>query len=85
MPTSTCDSCGMPMAAAADHAPGHPDGTICRYCAPDGELQPFEERFERMVQWQMRKDGMDRPAAETATRAYMGTMPAWRGHPGLAG
>jgi hypothetical protein len=41
----------------------------------------FEERFERMVQWSVRKDGLDRPAAEEATRAYVRTMPLWRDRP----
>jgi Putative zinc ribbon domain len=80
---TTCESCGMPMRTEADHAPGHPDGGWCRYCAPDGALQPFEERFERMVQWSMRQDGLDRPAAEIATREYLRGMPAWRDHPAL--
>jgi hypothetical protein len=75
----------MPMETAEDHAPGHRDSAWCRYCTgPDGGLQPFEERFERMVQWSMRRDGLARPAAEEATREYMRGMPAWRDHPALA-
>ncbi|MEN3356390.1 MAG: hypothetical protein V7637_372 [Mycobacteriales bacterium] len=84
MTASTCESCGMPLRTAGDHAPGHPEGALCRHCAPDGTLEPFEERFERMVQWSMRQDGLDRPAAEVATRDYMRGMPAWRDHPALA-
>ncbi|MEN3357547.1 MAG: hypothetical protein V7637_1529, partial [Mycobacteriales bacterium] len=78
MTASTCESCGMPMPTAEDHAPGHPDGVLCRHCAPDGTLEPFTERFERMVQWSMRRSGLDRPAAESAAREYMRGMPAWR-------
>jgi hypothetical protein len=58
-------------------------GPYCQYCVgSDGKLQPFEERFERMVQWQMRKkpDGA-RAVAEQETLAYMSTMPAWKDHP----
>ena len=33
--------------------------------------------------WSVRKDGLDRPAAEEATRAYMRTMPLWKDHPAL--
>ena len=84
MTTETCESCGMPMPTAEDHAPGHPGSAWCRYCsAEDGSLQPFEERFERMTQWAVRKDGLDRVAAEAKTREYMRTMPAWRDHPAL--
>jgi hypothetical protein len=36
-----------------------------------------------MVQWSMRRDHLDRPAAESATREYMRGMPAWRDHPKL--
>ena len=82
--TATCESCGMPMQTAADHAPGHPDSAYCAYCSnPDGSLQAFEERFERMVQWEVRQNGTDRATAEAATRAYMRTMPAWRDQPAL--
>ena len=83
MTATTCESCGMPMATAEDHAPGHPDGVLCKHCAPDGTLGPFEERFERMVQWSMRQQGLARADAETATRDYMRRMPAWRDHPAL--
>ena len=82
--TATCESCGMSMQTAADHALGHPDSTYCAYCSdPDGNLQAFAERFERMVQWEMRQNGTDRATAEAATRAYMRTMPAWRAEPAL--
>jgi hypothetical protein len=84
MTTQSCTSCGMPMAVPADHAPGHPDSTWCAHCStPTGELQDFDERFERMVQWSMRRDHLDRPAAESATREYLRGMPAWRDHPKL--
>ncbi|MBS2027283.1 MAG: hypothetical protein JST54_05195 [Deltaproteobacteria bacterium] len=50
----------------------------------DGKLQPFEERFERMVQWKARKGpGASRADLEKKTRAYMASMPAWKDHPKL--
>jgi hypothetical protein len=74
------------MEAAEDHAPGRPESTYCRYCStPEGRLQEFEERFERMVQWSMRQDGLERAAAEASTRDYMRGMPLWRDHPALSG
>lgn len=80
MSTTTCQSCGMPLAVST----GEPAPLYCRYCTTEsGELQPFEERFERMTQWAMRKDGLERAAAETYTRGYMRGMPAWRDHPAL--
>jgi hypothetical protein len=36
-----------------------------------------------MIQWAIRKDGMDRPTAEAQTRDYMRSLPAWRDHPAL--
>lgn len=70
-----CQSCGMPIEM----------GPYCSYCVDEsGKLQPFEERFERMVQWMMRHEPLDRRTAEERTRAYMRTMPAWRGHSKLA-
>ena len=82
---ATCLSCGMPLTSAADHARGDEAIPYCAHCTTEsGELQPFEERFDRMTQWSMRKDGLDRAAAERQTREYMRTMPAWRDHPALA-
>lgn len=73
--SARCESCGMPIEM----------GPYCQHCVDDaGKLQPFEERFERMVQWTMRHEPLDRAAAEARTRATMRTMPAWRGHPRLA-
>ena len=71
--TITCESCGMPIAA----------GRYCEHCVDaEGKLQPFGERFERMVAWAMRKDpDTARAAAEAKTLAYMAMMPAWRDHP----
>jgi hypothetical protein len=70
-----CESCGMPIEM----------GPYCRHCTDEaGKLQPFEERFERMVQWRMRQEALDRRTAEARTREYMRGMPAWRGHPRLA-
>ncbi len=71
--THTCESCGMPIET----------GAYCRYCTDDdGNLQGFDVRFERMVDWAMREDdGVDRAAAEKRTLAYMATMPAWADHP----
>ena len=83
--TVKCVSCGMPMSGAEDHAPGHPESPWCTHCSqPDGDLQAFDERFERMVQWEVKVNHRDRPTAETATRAYMKTMPAWKNNPKLA-
>ena len=48
----------------------------------EGELQPFEERFERMVSWQSRRSPeKNREALEAETLAYMSKMPAWKDHP----
>jgi hypothetical protein len=70
-----CESCGMPIAG----------GRYCRYCVDeDGVLQPFEERFERMVQWVLGNEpATPRAEAERRTREKMKTMPAWKDHPNL--
>jgi len=73
----TCESCSMPVES----------GRFCRYCVDEsGELQPFDVRFERMVQWMLKSDpALGRAEAESRTRAHMRTMPAWKDHPRLAG
>lgn len=73
MSNTSCESCGMPIDA----------GPYCTYCVDDrGNLQAFEERFERMIQWQARREpNASRADLEKKTLAYMATMPAWREHP----
>jgi hypothetical protein len=68
-----CESCSMPIET----------GRYCQHCTDDkGELQPFDERFERMVGWQQRKSPQaTRAELEAATLAFMARMPAWRDHP----
>lgn len=70
-----CESCGMPIET----------GPYCQYCLDaHGQLQPFEERFERMVQWVLgREPDTPRAVAEQRTRDYMRRMPAWKDHPRL--
>ena len=72
-----CESCSMPIET----------GRYCPHCTDEaGNLQPFDERFERMVQWQMRqKPGLERTTAEKETLAYMARMPAWKDHPRVTG
>jgi hypothetical protein len=73
MSKHNCESCGMPIEA----------GPYCGYCVDEkGQLQAFEERFERMVQWQKKREpSAPRAELEKKTLAYMATMPAWREHP----
>ncbi len=68
-----CGSCGMPIE----------DGTYCHHCVDEkGDLQAFEERFDRMVQWmQCEQPNSSREEAEKMTLVYMGKMPAWKDHP----
>jgi hypothetical protein len=58
-------------------------GRYCAYCTDaSGQLQPFEERFEKMVGWQARRSpGKSREALERETLAFMARMPAWKAHP----
>jgi hypothetical protein len=62
-------------------------GRYCQYCVNGkGELQPFDERFERMVSWQARKSpGKSRETLEAETLAFMAKMPAWKDHPKVRG
>lgn len=72
----SCESCGMPI----------DNGPYCPYCVDaSGQLQDFDTRFERMVQWAQREDAsLTRAAAEQRTLAYMARMPAWASHPRVA-
>ena len=68
-----CESCSMPIET----------GKYCQYCVDtEGKLQPFEERFERMISWQQRKKpDATRAQLESETLAFMAKMPAWKDHP----
>lgn len=71
--THACDSCSMPIES----------GTYCQHCVDEnGQLQPFEQRFERMVAWQARRfPDKGRELLEAETLAFMAKMPAWKDHP----
>jgi hypothetical protein len=58
-------------------------GRYCAHCVDaSGALQPFDERFERMVAWEARRrPDATRDDLEESTLAYMATLPAWRNHP----
>ena len=62
-------------------------GPYCEHCVDDkGMLQSFEERFERMVQWQARREPTSsRADLEKKTLAYMASMPAWKDHARVKG
>lgn len=68
-----CESCSMPIES----------GKYCQYCSDDqGQLQPFDERFERMIAFQQRRTPeASRAELEKATLAFMAKMPAWKDHP----
>ena len=55
-------------------------GPYCQHCADDsGNLQAFDERFARMIQWTRRENpALDQATAEQQTLQYMATMPAWK-------
>lgn len=69
----TCESCGMPIDS----------GHYCAYCVDaTGQLQAFEERFERMLQWAQRENpALTREEAEASTLKYLARMPAWATYP----
>jgi hypothetical protein len=60
-------------------------GLYCQYCVDaNGKLQPFEERFTKMVDWQLKRNpAAGRAQAEQDTLAFMSRMPAWKNDPGL--
>jgi hypothetical protein len=75
MTTAPCESCGMPIET----------GRYCVHCTDaEGNLQAFDERFERMVTWQARREPQaTRAELEAATLAYLsgcrpgGNIPGW--------
>jgi hypothetical protein len=74
----SCESCGMPLAGAEDHALGDASIPYCAHCAPNGTLPSAEDRLEAMTQWMMGYEHLDYDAAKTKAREYMKGMPAWK-------
>jgi len=74
----SCDSCGMPLAGAEDHALADTSIPYCIHCAPEGHLQNAAETLERFTQWTMRQEGLDYGVARERARAYLKLMPAWK-------
>jgi hypothetical protein len=75
-----CDSCGMPLATASDHALADPAIPYCGFCTKeDGTHQPRDERLEHFTKWAMKHEGLDHDTAREQAIAYMATMPAWKG------
>jgi hypothetical protein len=68
----------MPLAGAEAHALADPTIPYCSHCAPEGKLQPADERLERFTQWMMGQESLDYAAAREKARAYLKTMPAWK-------
>ncbi len=70
-----CESCSMPIES----------GPYCHHCVDEkGELQAFNERYERMRQWSASRNPDASPEdIARDTLAYMSTLPAWKDHPEL--
>jgi hypothetical protein len=75
---AACESCGMPLARAEDHALSDPTIPYCIYCAPEGVLPSAAETLDRLAQFMISQDGIEPAIAREKARAYMKTMPAWR-------
>ena len=73
-----CESCGMPLAGAEEHALGDASIPYCNHCAPDGKLPAAQERVERFTQWMMSQGESDYATAREKAIAHMKTMPAWK-------
>ena len=71
--TSTCQSCGMTIES----------GPYCQYCLDEkGNLQSFEERLTRLVQFMHQRDpAISGDQARSNALEYMRSMPAWRNNP----
>jgi hypothetical protein len=79
MTTDTCDSCGMPMPTAEDHALADPALPHCRYCsAPDGSLKSYDEVLGSLIVFLQRTQGLEMDAARGVATSMLSTRPAWR-------
>jgi hypothetical protein len=74
-----CESCGMPMRTAEDHAGSDVSKAYCRYCArPDGTRKSYDEALVGMTGFLQRTQGIDENAAREMARSTLAQQPAWR-------
>jgi len=76
-----CISCGMPMENPEDFAMGDTEKEYCRYCCrPDGIMQSYDEKLASLTSFIVKTQGLDEKSANSAAKAMMAELPAWKTH-----
>ncbi len=74
-----CIACGMPMKESRDFAEGDIQKDYCKFCArPDGTMQSYDEKLQALTGFIVRTQGIDEKTANSAAKAMMAKLPAWK-------
>ena len=74
-----CIACGMPMLEKSDFPDEDTNRDYCIHCArPDGSMQSFEEKKDRMICFITKTQGFDYKAATKIAESNMKRLPAWK-------
>lgn len=74
-----CIACGMPMKSKEEFAMGDTEKEYCKFCAhPDGTMQSYEEKLISLTNFITKTQGLDEKAANSAAKAMMAKLPAWK-------
>lgn len=66
------------MLSANQHATGDEEKPYCIFCAtPDGSLRSYDEVLERLTEYYLQTEPVDRFAASEMAREHLATLPAW--------
>ena len=73
-----CESCGMPMKKLSEFAKLNLKSKYCTYCTNEkGNLKPFEQKREEMINFHMQENKVTRKEAEKLIDKLMKRMSAW--------
>lgn len=74
-----CIACGMPMKNTEDFAMEDSEKEYCKYCCrPDGTMQSYDEKLNSLTSFIIKTQGLDEKAANSAAKAMMAKLPAWK-------
>ena len=76
--TNVCIACGRHMLNSNQHAMGDMEKPYCVFCArPDGSMHSYEETLDRMTDYYLHTEPVDRYAATEMAKERLAALPAW--------
>ncbi|KZX10662.1 zinc ribbon domain-containing protein [Methanobrevibacter filiformis] len=75
----TCIACGMPMKKLSDYPKNNEDLDYCIHCAKeDGSIQSFDEIKEKLTNFIIKSQNLNKEDASKIVENQMKKLPAWK-------